>query len=223
MMSRSDDKLKARLILKLREMAKRGIKMPNIDRILHNFYSTCDEEVKDSILELVAASEDPILLKSFEATIKAALDSETGFIRATGRLFNCRSWLQVENGWIILKALYCFTKLLNADCLKTNLTVVTRLTSSDLDYTVRRAGIKCLKRVFDTHPDIVMDILRNEIPDEIEFDTGPILKFRRPTVNSLRSLFEARIRRKTQFYQKNLLKRTRKFQNSHDFFSKEFL
>ena len=85
MMSRSDDKLKARLILKLREMAKRGIKMPNIDQILHNFYSTCDEEVKDSILELVAASEDPILLKSFEATIKAALDSETGFIRATGR------------------------------------------------------------------------------------------------------------------------------------------
>ena len=38
-----------------------------------------------------------------------------------------------------------------------------------------------------------MDILHNQSPDEIEYDTSPILKFRRPTVNSLRSLFEARI------------------------------
>ena len=84
MMSRSDDKLKARLILKLREMAKRGVKMDNIDQILHEYYRTSDEEVKDSILELVAASEDKNLLESFETTIKSALNSETGFIRATG-------------------------------------------------------------------------------------------------------------------------------------------
>ena len=77
--------------------------------------------------------------------------------------------------------------------MQANLTVVTRLTSSDLDYTVRRAGIKSLKKVFDTYPDTVMDILHNESPDEIEYDTSPILKFRRPTVNLLRSLFEARI------------------------------
>ena len=69
MMGNNDDKLKSRLILKLRDMAKNGVDLSHIQNQLHLVYSDGDDEVKDSVLELVMNSPNDVLLISFKQGI----------------------------------------------------------------------------------------------------------------------------------------------------------
>ena len=162
----SDDKLKSRLILKLRDMARNGLNIRSVEKQLHEFYQNGDDEVKDSVLELILNS---TILPKFNDTVLAALESEAGFIRAT--------------------ALKCLTKLISSDY-ETNLVRLSQLTSSDLDYTVRRAGIQCIVNMFTQCPVEVIKVLHSQDTEPIVHDTSPILQFKRPSVNTLMALLE---------------------------------
>merc|ERR1711892_485942 len=170
MMGNNDDKLKSRLILKLRDMAKNGVVLSHIQNQLHLVYSDGDDEVKDSVLELVMNSPNDGLLISFKSQITAALESEAGFIRAT--------------------AIKCTSKTINSTFTPAHLATLAKLTSSDLDYTVRRAGIASVLSLFRSHPAESFGALMEQKVEQIEHDTSSILHFRRPSVSSMAALVE---------------------------------
>ena len=86
-------------------------------------------------------------------------------------------------------ALKCLTKLISSDY-EQNLVRLSQLTSSDLDYTVRRAGIQCIMNLFTQYPVEAIKVLHSQDTEPIVHDTSPILQFKRPSVRTLMALLE---------------------------------
>ena len=64
---------------------------------------------------------------------------------------------------------------------------VCRRTSSDLDYNVRRSGIRSVRKIIFTHfKDAIEDILTKE--ESINYSEDPILQYKRPCISSVTTL-----------------------------------
>ena len=165
----ADDKIKSRLLLKLKRMSENG--RFEVDESLSDdlkeIYSTSDNEVKDSILDLIYCANDDKIKASFRPIFSSALsDKGCGYLRAT--------------------ALKCFFKFSEKN--SETITTLCQATSIDMDFNVRRAGIKCIRQLTENGNNLFLNLL--QIEEEIIFSNETILKFSRPEVKSPAALIK---------------------------------
>lgn len=100
----ADDKIKSRLLLKLKRMSADGrfVVDGSFSDDLKEIYSTSDNEVKDSILELIFYTNDETIISLFRQTVISALTDEgCGYLRATA--LRCFSKFSNKNSETITK------------------------------------------------------------------------------------------------------------------------
>ena len=157
----ADDKIKSRLLLKLKRMSEneRFEVDESLSDDLKEIYSTSDNEVKDSILDLIYYANDDKIIASFRPIFNSAMiDKGCGYLRAT--------------------ALKCFFKFSEKN--SETITTICQGTSVDMDFNVRRAGIKCIRQLTEDGNNSFLDLL--SIEEKIIFSNETILKFSRPEV-----------------------------------------
>jgi len=165
----ADDKIKSRLLLKLKRMSadNRFVVDGSLSDDLKEIYSTSDNEVKDSILDLIFYTNDDTIISSFRPIMSTALaEGGCGYLRAT--------------------ALRCFFKFSKKN--SETITKICQQTSVDMDFNVRRAGIKCIRQLAEDRNSSFLDSL--QIEEKIIFSNETILKFSRPELKSPAALIK---------------------------------